>query len=130
MRTRAYRPEVPVCLEARSLLSGVVGPSADPVVLTYRELAFVAQRMGQGFVAFGRYSDVSLLFEEIDDVIGLIPFERVDGLDASIRRIVNGMLHELSAHVPHAVRSAFHDVIAVTVADVQARVRAGDIILR
>ena len=45
MRTRAYRPEVPGCLEDRSLLSGVAGLSADPVVLPHRRFNLVAEHM-------------------------------------------------------------------------------------
>ena len=60
----------------------------------------------------------------------MIPFERVDGLDVSINRIVNRMQHDLSANVPHAVRSARNDVIAATLADVEARVQAGDVVVR
>jgi hypothetical protein len=40
------------------------------------------------------------------------------------------MRHDLIAHVPHAIRSAHKDVIAVIRADVEARVRAGDVVLR
>jgi hypothetical protein len=130
MRTRAYRPEAPCCLEDRSLLSSVAGPSAHPVVLTHRRLNFVLERMRQGFDLFGRYRDVIQLHSEIEDVVVMIPFERVDGLEVSIDRIVDRMRHDLSDHVPHAVRSALNDVIAVTRADVQARVRAGDVVLR
>jgi hypothetical protein len=130
MRTRAYRPEVPGCLEDRTLLSGVAGLSADPVVLTHRRLNFVIERIGQGFELGARYGDVIHLRNEIDDVVVLIPFERVDGLDATIDRIVNRMQHDLAAHVPHAVRTAFNDVIAATRAEVAARVRAGDVVLR
>ena len=35
-----------------------------------------------------------------------------------------------STHVPHAFRAAQHAVIAVVRADVMARVRAGDVVLR
>ena len=130
MRTRAYRPEAPVCLEDRALLSGVPAPSADPVVLTHRRLNFVIERIGQGFLLGARYGDVIHLRNEIDDVVVLIPFQHVDGLDARIDRIVNRMQHDLAAHVPHAVRSAFKDVAAATRAEVAARVRAGDVVLR
>ena len=131
MRTRAYRPEVPVCLEDRSLLSGVAGLSADPVVLPQRRFNFVGEHMQQGFVLFARDRDViQLRGEIIDDVAVMIPFGRVDGLGVSINRIVNRMQHDLSAHVPHAIRSALNDVIAVTRADVKARVQAGDVVVR
>jgi hypothetical protein len=129
MRTRAYRPEVPGCLEDRPLLSGVAGLSAHPVVLSHRQFNFVAEHMRMGFDLFARYRDVSQLRNEINDVVVMIPFGQVDGLEVSINRIVNRMQHDLSAHVPHAIRSALNDVLAVTRADVEARVRAGDVVV-
>jgi hypothetical protein len=54
----------------------------------------------------------------------------VDGLGVSINHIVDRMRHDLSIHVPHAARSALFDVLAVTRAQVEARVRAGDAIVR
>ena len=130
MRTRAFRPEVPVCLEDRSLLSGVTGLSAHPVVLPQRRLNFVFDHMRQGFILFSRYHDFIQLHSEMEDVSGLIPFAQVDGLGVSIERILNRMQHDFFAHVPHTWSSARHDVIAVTYADVEARVRAGDVIVR
>jgi hypothetical protein len=130
MRTRAYRPEVPGCLEDRSLLSGVAGLSAEPGVLTRRRFNTVAEQIQLGFQLFARDRVVSHLGDEIYDVAVLIPFGRVDGLGVSINRILNRMQHDLSAHVPHALRSARNDVLAVTRADVEARVQAGDVVLR
>ena len=130
MRTRAYRPEVLDCLEDRSLLSGVARPSADPVVFPRRHLDFIIDHLRIGFDLFARYRDVAQLGSEIDDVVAKIPFARADGLRASIVRVVDRMQHDLSAHVPHAFRSARHDVIAVTLAEVKARVRAGDLVVR
>jgi hypothetical protein len=130
MRTRAYRPEAPCCLEDRSLLSGVAGHPVDPFVFSRRQFNVFAEHVRIGFDLFARYREVSQLHEEIDTVIVLIPFARVDGLEVSIDRIVDRMRHDLSAGVPHAIRSALKDVIAVTHADVQARVRAGDVVLR
>lgn len=130
MRTRAYRPEVRDCLEDRLLLSRGAGPSADPVVFSSRQLSFVAEHMRIGFSLFARYRDISQLQSEMDDVVVMVPFGRVDGLKGSIDRILNRMQHDLSARVPHAFRSARHDVIAVTFADVGARVRAGDMVVR
>ena len=85
--------------------------------------------MRMGFDLFARYRDVSQLRNEINDVVVMIPFGQVDGLEVSINRIVNRMQHDLSAHVPHAIRSALNDVLAVTRADVEARVRAGDVVV-
>src|SRR5262249_31622121 len=128
MHWRAYRPEVPVCLEDRSLFSVAAGPPADPFVYSRQRFNFFAEHMRIGFDLFGRYRDVTQLHSEIDDIVVLIPFGRLDGLDVSISHIVDRMQHDLSSKVPHAVRSAFHDVIAVAHAEVEARVRAGDVI--
>ena len=130
MRTRAYRPEVPACLEDRSLLSGVAGPSADPVIFSRHRLSFIVQHMQQGFDLFARYHDDSQLRSEIDDVVVMLPFGRADGVRASLFRIVTRMEREISAHVPLAFRSARIDVNAVIRADVEARVRAGDLVVR
>ena len=40
------------------------------------------------------------------------------------------MQHDLSAKVPNAISSARNDVIAVTRAFVEARVQAGDVVVR
>jgi hypothetical protein len=130
MRTRAYRPEILGCLEDRSLLSGVAGLTADPVVLTRRQFHFIAEHMRLGFQSFARNRDVSQLHNEINDVAVWIPFGRVDGLQVSINHIVNTMQHDLAANVPHAIRNAGNDVLAVTRANVQALARAGDLVVR
>jgi hypothetical protein len=122
MRTRAYRPEVPCCLEGRSLLSGVAGLSADPVVLPRRKLNLVAEQMRLSFQLFARDVEVTHLGDELYDVAVIIPFGRVDGVGVSINRIVSRMQHDLDANVPHSVRSALNDVLAVIRADVKARV--------
>ena len=130
MRTRAYRPEVPVRLEDRSLLSGVAGPSADPVIFSRHRLSFIVQHMQNGFDLFARYRDISQLHSEIDDVVVMLPFGRVDGIRVSIDRIVARMQRDFRAHVPHAFRRARIDVNAVIRADVEARVQAGDLVVR
>jgi hypothetical protein len=130
MRTRAYRPEAPVGLEDRSLQSGVAGLPAHPVVLPLRRFNFIIDHMRQGFNLFVRNHDPSHLRYEIDDVVVLVPFGRVDGLDVLTSRIVTRMLHDLAAHVPHAISSAQNDVIAATGAEVRARIQAGDVVLR
>ena len=130
MRTRAYRPEAPGCLEGRSLLSGVAGPSADPVIFSRHRLSFIVQHMQQGFDVYARYRDVSLIHNEVDDVVVMLPFGRADGVRGSIDRILTRMQNELSAHVPHAFRRARIDVNAVIRADVEARVQAGDLVVR
>ncbi len=130
MRTRAYRPEAPASLEERWLQSGFAVRSAHPVVLLHRQLTFIVAHMGQGFDLFARYHDISQIYSEIDDVVVNIPFQRLDGLDVTIDRIVNGMRQELLALAPGAIRETRNAVAAATIADVQARVRAGDVIVR
>jgi hypothetical protein len=130
MHRRAYRPEAPVCLEDRSLSSVVAGHPAHPYVYSRREFNFFAEHMRTGFELFGRYRDLTQLHSEIEDIVGSIPFGKVDGLEDKIDRIVDRMLHELSSKVPHAVRSALDDVVAVAHAGVEARVRAGDVVIR
>ena len=130
MRTRAYRPEAPGCLEGRSLLSGVAGLSADPVVLPRRVFNVVAEQIQSHFQSFGRDRDIAGLRDDLRDVAVIIPFGRVDGLGVSINRIVTRMQDDLSANVPHAIRSALNDVLAATRAEVKARVQAGDVVVR
>jgi hypothetical protein len=129
MRTRAFRPET-VSLEDRSLPSGVVGPWSDPVVLPHRQLNFILDHMRGGFILYTRYHDFSQIGSEIDDVVVMIPFQRVDGLDVTIDRILSTLRQELSARNPKALNTAFHAVIGATLAEVQARVRAGDVVVR
>ena len=131
MRKRAYRPEVPPgCLEDRSLLSGVAGRSADPIVFTRREFNMIPERIQEAFQFSSRNGDISHLHVEILDAVANIPFGRVDGLGVAITGILNKMQHDISAKVPDAVSSARNDVINVTRADVEARVQAGDIVVR
>jgi hypothetical protein len=130
MRMRAYRPEVPGCLEGRSLLSGLAGPSADPVVFSRHRLSFIVQHMQQGFDLYARYRDVAQIRSEVDDVVVMLPFGRADGVRGSIDRIITTMQREISAHVPHAFHRARVDVTATIRRDVEARVRAGDLVVR
>jgi hypothetical protein len=130
MRRPAYRPEVLGCLEDRSLLSAVAGPSADPVIFSRHRLSFIVQHIQQGFDLFARYHSASLILSEIDDVVVMIPFGRADGVRGSLDRIVNRMRGEISAHVPLAFRRARIDVNAAIRADIEARVRAGDLVVR
>lgn len=130
MRTRAYRPEVSDCLEDRSLLSGIAGPSADPVVFSRRQLNRIAEHIEMGFNLFARYRDLSQLRGEIDDVVVMIPFGRVDGVRPSIERILFRMRRDIFAHVPLAFRTARNDVFDTIRADMQARIQAGDLVVR
>jgi hypothetical protein len=96
----------------------------------HRQLNTVAEQMRWGFQMFGRDRDVPHLRDDLDDFAVMIPFWQVDGLKASINHILHRMQHDLSAHVPHAILSARNDVLAVTRADVVARVQAGDVVVR
>ncbi|WP_406695768.1 hypothetical protein V5E97_32690 [Singulisphaera sp. Ch08] len=131
MRKRAYRPEVPGCLEGRALLSGVAGLPANPVVLSQSHFFKIAERVRLGFQLYGRdRRDIASITDHIRDVSVWIPFARVDGLGPSIDRILGRMQHDVSAHVPGAVRSARSDVLAVIRASVEARVQAGEVVVR
>jgi hypothetical protein len=79
---------------------------------------------------FTRTHDLGQVPSEIQDVVGNIPFGRRDGLDVSINRIVDNMVQELHAHIAGAIRSASNEVAAATIAEVKARVRAGDVVVR
>jgi hypothetical protein len=103
---------------------------ADPVVLPRLRFATVAEQMQADFQLFARDHYVPTLRDDLHDVAVIIPFGQVDGLGVSINRIVHRMQHDLSAHVPHAIRAARDDVLAVTRAEVEARVRAGDVVVR
>jgi hypothetical protein len=130
MRTRAFRPEVPGCLEGRSLLSGVAGLSANPVVLRLPKFNKFAEEVRSDFQTFAQGGYVSVLREALRDVAVIIPFGRVDGLGVEINRIVTTMQRELRANVPGAVQSAQTDILAATRAEVEARVKAGDVVVR
>jgi hypothetical protein len=131
MRKRAYRPEVSDCLEERTMQSGVAGLSAHPVVLSRRRFNKVGEHMGSSFMLFSM-NRVSFghLHEELRDFAVIIPFGRVDGLGTSINRILIKMRGDIAAEVPHAIRSANDEVLAATRAVVEARVRAGDVVIR
>jgi hypothetical protein len=86
--------------------------------------------MHTGFNLYVRYRDIVQLHNEIDDVVVMIPFGGVDGLEKKIDGIVDRMRDDLAAHVPLAIQSAFIDVIAVSRAEVEARVQAGDVVVR
>lgn len=131
MRTRAYRPEALVGLEDRSLLSGAGGLSADPVAISRRRLAKVADHVESSFLLFSlNRLSFPHMHQQIRDVAVMIPFGRVDGLGASINRILDRMLDDLSAKVPHAIGSASDDAIDAIRESVEARVRAGDVVVR
>jgi hypothetical protein len=130
MRTRAYRPEAPRCLEDRSMLSGVVGPSADPVVFPRGQLIVISRLMQSDFLTFSRSHNISDLRHDLNNVILMVPFGRADGLVASISRILDTMRHDLHARVPNAARTGLADTFAVVGGDISARVRAGDLVIR
>jgi hypothetical protein len=130
MRKRAYRPEVPRCLENRSLLSGVAGLSPNPIVITRRELNRVPERVQSAFVAFRQGSGISPLHAEIFDALAIIPFVHTDGLVTSINGVLKTLKHDQRARVPGAVNSAQNQVLAAIRADVQALAQRGDIVVR
>ena len=114
MRTRAYRPEAPDCLEGRSLLSGVAGPSADPTVLTRREFNDVPERIQGAFYNFRQGNSISGLHDEINDAVVAVPFGRKDGLAASINSILDTLRRDMHAKDRSAVSTAHNAVLAVT----------------
>lgn len=131
MRTRAYRPEVSGRLEGRLLLSGGVGRAAAPYVFPPDQFKLFSVHVASAFTLYAaRSRDHIQLRHDFDDVIPIIPFAHADDLSAKIDAIDNKMLHDLRANVPHAVRTAANDVIAVARAEVDARVQAGDVVVR
>ena len=105
---------------------GTVGPSrrrvASPAQPDLEHIKFA-------FGEFTPFRVVYVLREDLHDVAKAVPFGRVDGLDATIDRIVDRMQHDLSAHVPHPIRSAQHALLVAIHSNVVARVRAGDVVL-
>jgi hypothetical protein len=130
MRTRAYRPEVSGRLEGRSLLSGVAGLSAAPYVFRGGQFKLYVVHANADFTYFARYRDPIQIRHEFEDIIPLIPFARADGLPAKFDGIVDQMVSDVHAGVPHAIRSAYDELIAATKAEVEARVQAGDVVIR
>jgi hypothetical protein len=130
MQTRVYRPEVPDCLENRSLLSAVAATSADPIVLTRREFNLVPEEIRSAFQEFRQGFGIEELHNEILDAVASIPYGQADGLGSSITRILKTMQRDIHAKVPQAINSAVNSVIAVTRADVQALAQAGRIVVR
>ncbi|MFO0887859.1 MAG: hypothetical protein U0790_01805 [Isosphaeraceae bacterium] len=130
MRKRAYRPEIIRYLEDRSLLSVAGGLSAHPVVLPRLRFIKISEHIDSSFLLFGRNHDPRHLRQQVRDVIVWIPFGRVDGLGASINRIVDRMVAERSSHDPRIISAAGEEVLAVTRETVMARVRAGDVVIR
>ncbi len=130
MRTRAYRPEAPGYLEERSLLSGVAGPSADPIVLTRREFNEVPEQIQEAFYLFRQGNGISELHDDILNAVVTVPFGREDGLAESINRILNGLQQDMHAKDPHAVSTAHNEVLAVTRAAMQAQAQAGNVVVR
>jgi len=130
MRTRAYRPEVSGCLENRSLLSGVAGLSADPIVLTRREFNQVPEQIRSAFQEFRQGFGIAELHDDILDAVVVIPYAQADGLGVSINRSLKTMQRDIRAKDHQAISSARNDVIAATFADVQALAQTGDIVVR
>lgn len=131
MRERAYRPEVVRCLEDRSLLTGLGALSPHPVVLRRLRLAMVGEHIDESFTLFSLHREsLPHLRHSLRDVAVIIPFGRVDGLGDSINRILDRMVDDVAARVPHAVDLAKEEVLGVTRESVKARVVAGDVVMR
>jgi hypothetical protein len=130
MRTRAYRPEAPGCLEERSLLSGVAGSSADTTVFTRREFNEVPEQIQEAFYDFRQGDGISELHHDILDAVVVVPFGRQDGLAASINGILDTLHHDMHAKVPNAVSTAHNEVLTVTRAAMQAQAQAGNVVVR
>lgn len=130
MRTRAFRPEVSDCLEGRLLMSGVAGRPADTYVFTGRQFKVFAVHLQIEFDIYTHIKDIDHLRNGLDDLIPLIPYARADGLHAKVEHIVGQMRRDIRANVPHAIRRAANEVLAVTRAELEARVQAGDVVIR
>ena len=130
MRTRVYRPEVPDCLENRSLLSAVAATSANPIVLTRREFNLVPEEIRSAFQEYRQGFGIEELHNEILDAVAPIPYGQADGLGSSITRTLKTMQRDIHAKDPQAINSAVNAVIALTRADVQALAQAGRIVVR
>ena len=130
MRTRVYRPEVPDCLENRSLLSAVAAASAGPSLLTRREFNLVPEEIRSAFQEFRLGFGIEELHDEILDAVASIPYGQAVGLGSSITRTLKTMQRNIHAKDPQAINSAVNNVIAVTRADVQALAQAGRIVVR
>lgn len=127
MRTRAYRPEIPACLEERSLLSGVAGPSAHPVVITKGQVGSINFQIQADFAAFLRNHQIPDLRNDIYNVAVAVPFGQVDGLGVRINAIITTMERQLLAHVPRAFITGETEVLAAVRAELETRVQAGDV---
>jgi hypothetical protein len=121
---------MPSSLEERSLPSGIAPLGASPVVFPRLRYERVVEHIHLSFIVYARFGDVDHLIEEIRDVAVMVPFGQVDGLGRRIGRIVDRMEEDLADRVPRALRSAQAEVVAATRAQVQARVRAGDVVVR
>ncbi|WP_165253382.1 hypothetical protein [Paludisphaera soli] len=130
MRRRSFQPEAPGPLEERSWPSGVGRAAFHPVVFSVRQYGLVTQRIRASFASFARFRQDDILREDLANVSMPIPFARADGLPEVIDETVDQMQRNLAAHVPFAVRTAQREFIATIRADVEARVRAGDVVLR
>ena len=130
MRTRAYRPEVPGCLEGRLLLSGVAGRPAAPVVLPGHQFKSFVVHVDAEFDIFRHAKDKASLIDGLKNLTPLIPFARADGLPAKLNHIVDQMERDIHANVPQSVRTAANEVLAVTRAELEARVQSGDVVVR
>jgi len=130
MRTRAYRPEAPNCLEDRSLLSSVAGPPADPVVLPVRTFNDISAEVRASFQLLARNSNIFVFPTDFQGNVVRTPFGRVDGLGLTLRSILRTMHQGRLAGVPNTGVTAQNEMIAAIRAQVAARVQAGDVVIR
>lgn len=133
MRKRAFRPEVLDSLEDRRLMSGVGTASAgagNPYVLSLRTYHLIGRQLKQGFDLFRRNLDPGQIVNEHKDVIVLVPYQAEDHLRARRDEIVQRMIREIRAGVPHAVRRAEADLLGTVRGSIEAHVRAGQVVIR
>lgn len=130
MRRRGHRPEAPVCLEDRCLLSGAAGPSGDPVVISPLLLHNIEFQIRVSFQEDPRYHNMARLPGQLQQSVAAFPFGQAQGLGVAINNILDQMRLDYGAGVPHAIVSARDEVINVVRADLVASIRDGDVIVR
>ena len=130
MRTRAYRPEVSGCLESRLLLSNVAGRPAAPYVLSGHQVKLFVVHLASEFSIYEHIKDITHLQHGLEDLIPFIPYAYADGLPAKFDHILGQMRRDIHSNAPHPIRTASNEVLAVTRAEIEARVQAGDVVLR
>ncbi|QEH36701.1 hypothetical protein OJF2_52860 [Aquisphaera giovannonii] len=129
MRRRAFRPELPGQLEDRSLASVAAGSPGHPAVFRKGMVNDIIREVHSQFLVYIRYRDPTLLREQIDRNVTLIPYSRADRLLDSIDGILHDMLRDQAAGAPRPVLKASNRTIALIRSDVVQHVKAGDLVL-